>query len=133
MSGAALAPGLLGQMLAVGIGGAIGAVLRWAVGLWLAGTWSAFPIGTLLVNCVGGLAIGFALVAFDRVPAEALRLLLVTGFLGGLTTFSAFSAESLVLVQRGQLALALVHTAAHVAGALGCAALGWKIGRFAFG
>lgn len=133
MSGGVLAPGLLGQAFAVALGGAIGAVLRWAVGLWLAGTWSGFPLGTLVVNCVGGLAIGFALVAFDRVPAEAMRLLLVTGFLGGLTTFSAFSAESLVLLQRGQLALALAHTAAHVAGALGCAAIGWRFGRLVIG
>ena len=133
MSGGVLAPGLLGQAFAVALGGAIGAVLRWAVGLWLAGTWSGFPLGTLVVNCVGGLAIGIALVAFDRVPAEAMRLLLVTGFLGGLTTFSAFSAESLVLLQRGQLALALAHTAAHVAGARGCAASGWRFGRLVIG
>ena len=61
-------------------------------------------------------------VAFSR-----LRLLLVTGFLGGLTTFSAFSGESLVLLQRGQIALAFAHSAAHLFGSLACAALGYWI------
>ena len=92
--------------------------------------WAGFPLGTLVVNCVGGLLIGVALVWFDRVPNEALRLLCVTGFLGGLTTFSSFSGESLVLLHRGQFALALGHTAAHLLGSLACAALGyWIIAR----
>jgi CrcB protein len=64
---------------------------------------------------------------FERSPNEALRLLLVTGFLGGLTTFSAFSVESLLLVQRGHWLLAATHTGAHVLGALACAALGFQI------
>ena len=72
----------------------------------------------MLVNCVGGLLIGMALAWFERSPNELLRLLLVTGFLGGLTTFSAFSVESLMLLQRGQWVLASAHTLAHV---LGCA------------
>ena len=84
-----------------------------------------FPLGTLLVNCAGGLLIGVALAWFERTPDEFLRLLLVTGFLGGLTTFSSFSGESLILLQRGEYALALAHTAAHVLGALGCAAFGF--------
>jgi CrcB protein len=63
----------------------------------------------------------------ERSPNELLRLLLVTGLLGGFTTFSAFSAESLIMLQRGELLLALVHTLAHVVGALACAALGFLI------
>ena len=117
------------QMLAVAGGAAIGALLRWVVGLWLNAQWSGFPLGTLLVNCVGGLLIGSALVNFERSPNELLRLLLVTGFLGGLTTFSAFSVESLVLIQRGHWMLAASHTLAHVLGALACAALGYRIGQ----
>ena len=69
------------------------------------------------------------MVWFERSPNELLRLLLVTGLLGGLTTFSAFSAESLVLLQRGELRLALAHTLAHVLGALACAALGFRIAQ----
>ena len=81
----------------------LGALARWGAGLWLNARWAGFPLGTLFVNCVGGLLIGMALAWFERSPNELLRLLLVTGFLGGLTTFSAFSAESLLLLQRGAL------------------------------
>jgi len=112
------------QALAVAGGAAAGALARWQVGLWLNPRWVGFPLGTLLVNCVGGFLIGAALVGFQRWPDETLRLLLVTGFLGGLTTFSAFSVESLVLLQRGDWVLAAGHTVAHVLGALACAALG---------
>jgi CrcB protein len=112
------------QILVVAGGAAAGALLRWLAGLWLNASWSGFPLGTLLVNGVGGLLIGMALAWFERSPDELLRLLLVTGFLGGLTTFSAFSAESLLLLQRGQLGLAFLHAGAHVLGALGCTAIG---------
>ncbi len=117
------------QILAVAAGAAVGALLRWAAGPWLNGPWQGFPLGTLLVNCVGGLMIGAALVWFDRSPNELLRLLLVTGFLGGLTTFSAFSGESLSLMQRGEYLWALAHTSAHVVGSLACAAIGFRLMR----
>lgn len=113
------------QMLAVALGAAVGALLRWWAGVWLNAHWAGFPLGTLLVNCAGGLLIGVALAWFERTPDEFLRLLLVTGFLGGLTTFSSFSGESLILLHRGEYALALGHTAAHVLGSLGCAAFGF--------
>jgi CrcB protein len=115
------------SILAVAGGSAVGALLRWAAGLWLNGRWAGFPLGTLAVNCVGGLLIGLALAWFEHMPDELLRLLLVTGFLGGLTTFSAFSVESLLLLQRGHWGLAAGHTLAHVVGALVCAALGHRI------
>jgi CrcB protein len=115
--------------IAVAVGASIGAVARWLAGLWLNMVWAGFPLGTLFVNCVGGLLIGIALVWFDRIPNEALRLLWVTGFLGGLTTFSSFSGESLVLLQRGEWTLALGHTVAHLFGCLACAALGFWIAR----
>jgi CrcB protein len=121
------------QMVAVAVGAAVGAVLRWLAGVWFNTPGAALPLGTLLVNCVGGLLIGIALVSFARVPNEMLRLLLVTGFLGGLTTFSAFSGESLALLQRGAFGWALAHTLAHVMGALGCAALGAAMARGWFG
>ena len=124
---------LASQVVAVAGGAAAGALLRWRAGLWLNAGWAGFPLGTLLVNLAGGLLVGIALAWFERSPDELLRLLLVTGFLGGLTTFSAFSVESLVLVQRGQGLLALGHTLAHVAGALLCAALGHRLAQTLLG
>lgn len=120
------------HVLAVAVGAALGALTRWFAALWLNGQWAGLPLGTLLVNCVGGLLIGVALAWFERSPDEFLRLLLVTGFLGGLTTFSAFSGESLVLLQRGQFGLAVAHTAAHLFGSLGCTALGYALLRGAW-
>lgn len=113
------------QVLAVAAGASIGALVRWLAGVWLNAQWAGFPLGTLLVNVVGGLLIGMALAWFQRSPNELLRLLLVTGFLGGLTTFSSFSGESLILLQRGQVPMALAHAAAHLLGSLACAAAGY--------
>jgi fluoride exporter len=124
-----MSPPSLTQILAVALGAAFGALLRWRFSYWFNSSGSAFPVGTVLVNCVGGLLIGMAMVYFERQPNDTLRLLLVTGFLGGLTTFSAFSAESLNLLQRGDWAWAMVHTLAHVLGALGCAALGFRLAK----
>ena len=118
------------QALAVALGATIGAHLRWQAGLWLNASWTGFPLGTLLVNTVGGLLIGSALAWFEQSPNELLRLLLVTGFLGGLTTFSAFSVESLLLLQRGDWWLAVAHTLVHVFGALLCAGLGFALTRW---
>ena len=114
---------------AVAGGAAVGALLRWGAGLAFNAAWAGFPLGTLLVNCLGGLLIGVAMVGFARSPDESLRLLLVTGLLGGFTTFSAFSAESLGLLQRGHWGLALLHSAAHLLGALACTALGFVLAR----
>ena len=115
------------QGLAVMAGAAVGALLRWQTGLWLNPLWHGFPLGTLAVNVGGGLAVGALCAWLAAQPDEMLRLLLVTGFLGGLTTFSAFSAESLSLLQRGAYGLALVHSAAHVLASLGAAAIGWRL------
>ena len=115
------------QVAVISLGASAGAVLRWLAGLWLNDRWSGFPLGTLFVNCAGGLLVGVALAWFERTPDEMLRLLLVTGLLGGFTTFSAFSVESLVLLQRGEWALALGHALAHVVGALASAAIGFRL------
>lgn len=115
--------------LAVALGSAIGALLRWGAGLWLNPLWPGFPLGTLFVNVVGGLAIGAALVWLQARPNEVLRLFAIVGVMGGFTTFSAFSAESLVLLQRSQYGLALMHTLAHVMGSLGAAVLGFVLAR----
>jgi CrcB protein len=115
------------SILAVAVGAVVGSLARWGAGLWLNPRWAGFPLGTLFVNCLGGLLVGMVLFWLERSPNELLRLLLVTGLLGGFTTFSAFSAESLILLQRGEFLLALTHTAAHVVGGLVCAALGFRI------
>lgn len=117
------------QIAVISLGASFGAVLRWLAGVWLNERWNGFPLGTLFVNCVGGLLIGMALVWFERMPDETMRLLVVTGVLGGFTTFSAFSVESLIMLQRGEWTLALAHTLAHVVGALACAAFGFRLGQ----
>ena len=115
------------QIAAVALGAGTGALLRWLAALWLNARWAGFPLGTLFVNCVGGLLIGVALAWFEKSPNELLRLLLVTGLLGGFTTFSAFSVESLIMLQRGEWWLAVGHTLAHVGGGVAFAALGFRI------
>lgn len=106
--------------LAVGLGAALGAWLRWGLGLWLNAIHHKLPWGTLAANFGGGYLIGIAVGFFAAHPglSPEWRLLLVTGFLGGLTTFSSFSAESMVLLQRGDYAWAFGHAALHLIGSL---------------
>ena len=113
------------QAAAVVAGAAAGGLLRWAVTLWLNPLWGGFAIGTLAVNAVGGFGVGLAVGWLTLHPNEWLRLLAVTGFLGGLTTFSAFSIESFSLLQRGAYGLALLHTLAHWGLSLAGVAAGW--------
>jgi CrcB protein len=117
-------------LLTIAVGAVLGAWSRWGLALWLNRASMNLPLGTLLANLVGGLLIGAFLGALERRPEwAALRPFLVTGFLGALTTFSTFSAESLALIQRGAWAHALVHTLAHTLGCLAAAALGWRLLR----
>jgi CrcB protein len=117
--------------LAVGVGAACGAWLRWGFGLWLGGASTRLNLGTLAANLVGGYLIGLAVAYFAGHPeiSPAWRLFAITGFLGGLTTFSSFSAESMLLLQRGDYALALGHSALHLLGALGCCIAGFASWR----
>lgn len=115
------------QALCVAGGSAVGALLRWGLSLWLNPLWAGFPLGTLLINASGGFVIGAAAGWFAQQNDPLLRLLLMTGLCGGFTTFSAFSLESLGLLQRGALGLALAHTLAHVLGSLLCAWAGWTL------
>ena len=111
---------MLAQFAAVGIGAAIGAWLRWGLTLWLNGKVAGFPAGTLAANLIGGYLVGIA-VAFFAVRAdlpEAWRLLAITGLLGGLTTFSTFSAEVTSLLLRGHHVDALLLAFAHLAGSV---------------
>jgi len=112
--------------LAVGIGGVLGAWLRWGLGIALNPVFPTLPLGTLTANVVGGLIIGMAIEYFARhasVPPEV-RLFLITGFLGALTTFSTFSAEAVTLLARDQYGWALAHIAAHLFGSLAATVAG---------
>lgn len=106
--------------LVVGFGAACGAWLRWGLSTWLNAYHHALPYGTLIANLVGGYLVGVAVGFFERYPALPIewRLLAVTGFLGGLTTFSTFSAEAMILLQRGEFGWALGHIVVHVIGAI---------------
>ncbi|HZV66504.1 MAG TPA: fluoride efflux transporter CrcB [Telluria sp.] len=117
--------------LAVGVGAAIGAWLRWGLALWLGPVHGKLQLGTLAANLGGGYLIGLALGFFASYPqlAPEWRLFAVTGFLGGLTTFSTFSGESMVLLQRGDYGWALAHTMLHLAGSIGCCIAGFASWR----
>ena len=107
-------------VIAICIGASLGALSRWGLALWLTQPGSVLPWGTLAANLIGGYLVGVAVGVFQLMPQldPVWRLALVTGFLGGLTTFSTFSAEVLSLLQQQRLALALGLCALHVAGSL---------------
>lgn len=107
-------------LFAVGMGAALGAWLRWALGLWLNSSHAILPIGTLVANLGGGYLIGLVVAFFTANPnlSPEWRLFAVTGFLGGLTTFSTFSNEAMSLLQRGDYAWALGHSLLHLCGSI---------------
>ena len=109
----------MGAVLAISVGASIGALARWGLGLWLT-PGGVSPWGTLAANLVGGYLIGVCLAVFQALPDldPAWRLAIVTGFLGGLTTFSSFSAEVVTLLQQTRYALAFGTALLHVAGSL---------------
>jgi len=113
-------------MLAVGVGAAIGAWLRWGLGLMLNATIPALPLGTLFANLVGGYFIGLFMGLFTMTStfSPELRLFVITGLLGGLTTFSTFSAEAVTLLARGQYGWAATHILVHVLGSLAMTGIG---------
>lgn len=111
---------MLNSVVLISVGAAVGAVARWLLGLALNAAFPAVPPGTLLANLLGGYLVGVAIEALSA-PAglnPELRLLVITGFLGGLTTFSTFSAEVAKLLQQGRLLLAGTEIAAHVLGSV---------------
>lgn len=104
----------------VAIGGVLGAWSRWALAYFLNALWPSLPPGTLAANLVGGYLIGFFIELFSlrsEIPPEA-SLFVITGFLGGLTTFSTFSAEAVTLLLRGQYIWAIRHITSHLTGSL---------------
>ncbi|MCL2160833.1 MAG: fluoride efflux transporter CrcB [Betaproteobacteria bacterium] len=114
---------------AIGVGAACGAWLRWALGEWLNPSGFALPLGTLAANLGGGFLIGVTLAVLQNWPglSPVLRLGIVTGLLGGLTTFSTFSAEAFHLVQRGQWGWMAAHTLLHVVGSILLTWLGYAL------
>ncbi|MCB1960911.1 MAG: fluoride efflux transporter CrcB [Rhodocyclaceae bacterium] len=106
--------------LAVGVGAALGAWIRWWLGLRLNSVWPHLPLGTLAANLLGGYLVGVAVAYFAHqtaLPPEV-RWFAVTGFLGALTTFSTFSAEVVTMIGAAQYGWALLTAAAHLFGSL---------------
>ncbi|MCC7059150.1 MAG: fluoride efflux transporter CrcB [Burkholderiaceae bacterium] len=121
-------------VLAVFGGAGFGALLRWFFASWLNPLFPVIPLGTLAANLVGGLLVGFATAFFGHNSALApeWRLLVITGFLGGLTTFSTFSAEVVTLIGRQEHTLALATVGMHLAGSLLLSATGILLGNALF-
>ena len=117
--------------IAVAVGAALGAWLRWGLTILLGQLHAHIQLGTLVANLVGGYLIGLALGFFDTSPvlSPVWRLFIITGFLGGLTTFSSFSGEAMVLLQRGHYGWALGHSAVHLLGSIGCCVAGYATWR----
>lgn len=112
--------------LAIGIGAASGAWLRWGLGMWLNPLFPTVPLGTLAANLLGGFLMGMAmefLLERALLPPE-LRLAITTGFLGGLTTFSTFSAEAVTLLLREEYLWTLAIVLIHVIGSVTMTLLG---------
>ena len=118
---------------AIGIGAALGALLRWWLGLRLNALVPAMPMGTLAANLIGGFLVGVAIALFERHPglAPEARLFVITGFLGGLTTFSTYSAEVVTLLESGEYGWAGATAIAHLAGSLALTAVGIALVKLA--
>lgn len=112
--------------VAVGVGAALGAWLRWGLGILLNSFLPVLPLGTLAANLVGGYLIGVSMGVFALTAtlSPEVRLFVTTGLLGGLTTFSTFSAEAVTLIARGQYGWATTHVLLHLIGSLAMTGLG---------
>ncbi len=115
-----------GGVMAVGGGAAVGAWMRWGLGALLNPIFPTLPLGTLVANLAGGLLMGFAMELLTRhaVLAPEVRLLVTTGFLGGLTTFSTFSAEVVTLLLRKEYLWGSMAIATHVVGSVAMTIIG---------
>ena len=112
--------------IAVGVGAALGAWLRWWLGIALNAVAPNLPLGTLAANLIGGYLIGVAVEVFSQqgaLPVE-MRLFVITGFLGGLTTFSSFSAEAVGLLMESRYAWAILLIVSHLIGSIVMTVLG---------
>jgi CrcB protein len=121
---------MLYSLIAIALGATLGAWARWGLSVWLNPAHHAIPLGTLAANLIGGYVIGLAVAAFAQAPelAPQWRLFVITGLLGGLTTFSTFSAETVALLQRQDYAWAFGVIALHLLGSLAMTGLGlWTV------
>ncbi|MGR3466300.1 MAG: fluoride efflux transporter FluC [Shimia sp.] len=116
----------MGTLGFVALGGALGAAARYGLGLWLAGP--GFPVPIIAANVLGSFLMGLAVVWTGR-HAPGLGPFLMTGVLGGFTTFSAFSLETVTLIERGMVGQAILYVALSVCGALLALALGVAVAR----
>jgi CrcB protein len=119
------------QLAMIAFGATLGAWARWGLSLWLNPRVAQFPLGTLVSNLIGGYLIGIAVAYFSAhaaLPAEW-RLFAITGFLGGLTTFSTYSVEVVQLLQSGRLAMAGILALIHLTGSLLLTILGFATYR----
>jgi len=116
----------LGGFAAVGAGAALGAWARWGLGALINPLFPTVPLGTLAANLIGGYLVGFAVALFHQHAglSPELKLFIITGFLGGLTTFSTFSAEVVALLERAQYGWALAVAGGHLVGSLAMTGLG---------
>jgi CrcB protein len=116
----------LSGLVAVGVGAVLGAWLRWWLGATMNALLPSLPLGTLAANLIGGYLVGVAIAVFSLHPAldTQLKLFVITGFLGALTTFSTFSGEAVALLHREQYGWALAHMGSHLAGSLLLTVLG---------
>lgn len=114
------------SILAVSIGGALGSLLRWVLGLRLNAVFPLVPLGTLASNVLAGYVIGLAVAFFARMPGVApeWRLFVITGCMGGLSTFSTFSAEVVANLQSGRYGWAIAEIGIHVGSSLAMTILG---------
>jgi fluoride exporter len=117
---------MLASIASICAGASAGALLRWLLSASLNALWPSVPLGTLIANLSGGYLIGlaFAWISANPTLPPELRLLVVTGFLGGLTTFSTFSVEVVDAAQRGNLSSAAAIVVLHLAGSLACTVAG---------
>ncbi len=114
----------------VGIAAAIGAWLRWGIGYIFSALYPSLPFGTLVVNLLGGFLMGLSIAYFQNIASslnEELKLFINVGFLGGLTTFSAYTSEIFTLLQKGEVQTSFLFLISHVLGALIMAFIGWYI------
>lgn len=120
------------NFVAVGAGAALGAWLRWLLALSLNSISWWMPLGTLVANLSGAYLIGVLVAFFQQASAldPAWRLFLITGFLGGLTTFSSFSAEAMAFLQKADYLAALLHSAAHLLASIALCCLGFATYRY---
>lgn len=114
------------SLIVIAIGASLGAWLRWILGMKLNALFPTIPPGTVVANMVGGYIIGLAIAFLAASPtlSPEWRFLIITGFCGGLTTFSTFSAETVALIQEGRLLWALGSISLHVLGSLAMTAAG---------